>query len=108
MTIARSGSFPEEGTENAQLVEAAAHECLTNLVRHAGGTRLEIFGEQTASAWKVRYLNDGAVPAAPIVEGSGLTALRMRTEAAGGAMEIAVLPRFQLTLILQRERQAIE
>ena len=108
VTIARSGSFPEEGTENAQLVEAAAHECLTNLVRHAGGTRLEIFGEKTASAWKVRYLNDGAVPAAPIVEGSGLTALRMRTEAAGGAMEIAVLPRFQLTLILQRERQAME
>ena len=89
-------------------MEAAAHECLTNLVRHAGGTRLEIFGEKTASAWKVRYLNDGAVPTAPIVEGSGLTALRMRTEAAGGAMEIAVLPRFQLTLILQRERQAIE
>lgn len=108
VTIARSGSFPEEGTENAQLVEAAAHECLTNLVRHAGGTRLEIFGEKTASAWKVRYLNDGAVPTAPIVEGSGLTALRMRTEAAGGAMEIAVLPRFQLTLILQRERQAME
>ena len=108
VTIARSGSFPEEGTENAQLVEAAAHECLTNLVRHAGGTRLEIFGEKTASAWKVRYLNDGAVPAAPIVEGSGLTALRTRTEAAGGAMEIAVLPRFQLTLILQRERQAME
>ena len=108
MTIARSGLFPEEGTENAQLVGAAAHECLTNLVRHAGGTRLEIFGEKTASAWKVRYLNDGAVPAAPIVEGSGLTALRTRTEAAGGAMEIAVLPRFQLTLILQRERQTME
>ena len=121
VTIARSGSFAgrvvyqiigtnitEEGTENAQLVEAAAHECLTNLVRHAGGTRLEIFGEKNASAWKVRYLNDGAVPTAPIAEGSGLTALRMRTEAAGGAMEIAVLPRFQLTLILQRERQAME
>ena len=27
---------------------------------------------------------------------------------AGGAMEIAVLPRFQLTLILQRERQTME
>ena len=108
VTIARSGAFPQEGTEGAQLVEAAAHECLTNLVRHAGGTRLEIIGEKTASAWKVRYLNDGAVPAAPIVEGSGLTALRTRTEAAGGAMEIAVLPRFQLTLILQRERQAME
>ena len=107
MTIARSGAFPQEGTESAQLVEAAAHECLTNLVRHAGGTRLEIIGEKTASGWRVRYLNDGAVPSGPIVEGSGLTALRARTEAAGGKMDIAYTPRFELTLTLPEERQEI-
>ena len=107
VTIARSGLFPEDGTENAQLAEAAAHECLTNLVRHAGGTRLEIIGEKTASGWRVRYLNDGAVPSGPIVEGSGLTALRARVEAAGGAMEILHAPRFELTLTLPEERQEI-
>ena len=107
VTIARSGAFPQEGTESAQLVEAAAHECLTNLVRHAGGTRLEIIGEKTASGWRVRYLNDGAVPSGPIVEGSGLTALRARTEAAGGAMEIVHAPRFEMTLTLPEERQEI-
>ena len=107
VTIARSGAFPQEGTESAQLVEAAAHECLTNLVRHAGGTRLEIIGGKTASGWRVRYLNDGAVPSGPIVEGSGLTALRARTEAAGGAMEIIHVPRFELTLTLPEERQEI-
>ena len=107
VTIARSGAFPQEGTESAQLVEAAAHECLTNLVRHAGGTRLEIIGEKTVSGWRVRYLNDGAVPSGPIVEGSGLTALRARTEAAGGAMEIVHAPRFELTLTLPEERQEI-
>ena len=107
VTIARSGAFPQEGTESAQLVEAAAHECLTNLVRHAGGTRLEIISEKTASGWRVRYLNDGAVPSGPIVEGSGLTALRARVEAAGGAMEIVHAPRFELTLTLPEERQEI-
>ena len=107
VTIARSGAFPQEGMESAQLVEAAAHECLTNLVRHAGGTRLEIISEKTASGWRVRYLNDGAVPSGPIVEGSGLTALRARTEAAGGAMEIVHAPRFELTLTLPEERQEI-
>ena len=40
VTIERRGVFPKESAESAQLVEAAAHECLTNLVRHAGGTRL--------------------------------------------------------------------
>ena len=107
VTIERRGVFPAEGTESAQLLEAAAHECLTNLVRHAGGTRLEITGEKTESGWRIRYLNDGDVPSGPIVEGSGLTALRARTEAAGGKMDIAYTPRFELTLTLPEERQEI-
>ncbi len=105
VSIERSGAFPAEDTENAQLAEAAAHECLTNLVRHAGGARLEIFGEDAGRVWKIHYRNDGAAPSGPIVEGSGLTALRTRVEAAGGAMEIAHAPRFHLTLILPHERQ---
>ena len=107
VTIERRGVFPAENTESAQLVETAAHECLTNLVRHAGGTRLEIIGEKAASGWRIRYLNDGNVPSGPIVEGSGLTALRARTEAAGGKMDIAYTPRFELTLTLPEERQEI-
>lgn len=105
VTIERSGSFPEDSTENALLVEAAARECLTNLVRHANGTRLEILGEATAMGWKIRYLNDGDLPVKPIVEGSGLTALRAQIEAAGGGMVVEHAPRFQLTLILPQERR---
>ena len=107
VTIERRGVFPAEDTESAQLVEIAAHECLTNLVRHAGGTRLEIIGGKTASGWRVRYLNDGSTPSGPIVEGSGLSALRTRTEAAGGKMDIEYAPRFELTLALPEERQEI-
>ena len=105
VTIERRGAFPTEGTDSTQLVETAAHECLTNLVRHAGGTRLEIIGKKTASGWYFRYLNDGNAPAGPIVEGSGLAALRARTEAAGGAMEVFHAPRFMLVLTLPEERQ---
>ena len=107
VTIARSGAFPQEGSEGAQLMEAAAHECLTNLVRHAGGTQLEIIGEKIAFGWRVRYLNNGSTPSGPIVEGSGLSALRTRTEAAGGKMDIEYAPRFELTLALPEERQEI-
>ena len=105
VTIERRGVFPAEGTESAQLVETAAHECLTNLVRHAGGTRLEIIGEKVASGWRIHYLNDGSAPSGPIVEGSGLTALRARTEAAGCAMDIEYAPHFKLTLTLPQERR---
>lgn len=108
VTIERSGAFPEDGTENAHLIESAAHECLTNLVRHANGTRLEIFGEATANGWEIRYLNDGDAPSQPIVEGSGLSALRAQVEAAGGAMAVEHAPRFRLTLILPQERREAE
>lgn len=107
VTIERRGVFPAKNTENAQLVETAAHECLTNLVRHARGTRLEIIGEKIVSGWRVRYLNDGDAPSCPIVEGSGLTALRARTETTGGKMDIEYAPRFVLTLTLPEERQEI-
>ena len=105
VTIERRGVFPAEGTESAQLVETAAHECLTNLVRHADGTRLEIIGEKVASGWRIHYLNDGSAPSGPIVEGSGLTALRARPEAAGCAMDIEYAPHFELTLTLPQERR---
>ena len=108
VTIERNGVFPEDGTENAHLIESAAHECLTNLVRHANGTRLEIFGEATANGWEIRYLNDGDVPSQPIVEGSGLSSLRAQVEAAGGAMAVEHAPRFRLTLILPQERREAE
>lgn len=108
VTIERSGAFPEDGTENAHLVESAAHECLTNLVRHANGTRLEIFGEATANGWEIRYLNDGDAPSQPIVEGSGLSSLRAQVEAADGAMAVEHAPRFRLTLILPQERREAE
>ena len=107
VTIDRRGYFPADGTESVHLIETAAHECLTNLVRHAGGTRLEIISEKIAAGWRVRYLNDGKAPDSPIVEGSGLTALRARVETSGGAMEIAHAPRFQLTMVLPQERQEI-
>lgn len=105
VAIERRGVFPAEGTDSTQLVETAAHECLTNLVRHAGGTRLEIIGKKTASGWRFSHLNDGNAPTGPIVEGSGLAALRARTEAAGGAMEVFHAPRFMLVLTLPEERQ---
>ena len=103
VTIARTGAFPAEGTEGARLVEIAAYECLTNLVRHAGGSRLEIAAAESASGWTVAFRNDGAPPSGPIVEGNGLSSLRAQVETAGGVMTAAHAPRFLLTLFLPKE-----
>ena len=107
VTIERQGVFPGEGTEAAQLVEAAVHESVTNLVRHAGGKRLEVIGTKERDGWHICCRNDGAVPAGPIVEGSGLSSLRDQVEAAGGAMRIDHAPRFLLHLILPEETEGL-
>ena len=107
VTIERQGVFPGEGTEAAQLVEAAVHESVTNLVRHAGGKRLEVIGTKERDGWHICCRNDGTVPAGPIVEGSGLSSLRDQVEAAGGAMRIDHAPRFLLHLILPEETEGL-
>ena len=103
--IQKCGAFPKPESENAQLMEAAAHECLTNLVRHAGGSRLEMQGCRTSDGWRVEYRKDGAPPVKPIVEGGGLSSLRRRVEA-GGTMEIRHAPQFALILNLPEEKEA--
>ena len=104
--IQKCGAFPKPESENAQLMVTAAHECLTNLVRHADGSRLEMQGYRTSDGWRVEYRNDGAPPAAPIAEGGGLSSLRRRVEAAGGTMEIRHEPQFALILNLPEEKEA--
>ena len=101
------GDFPCGNTEAAYLAEAAAHECLTNLVRHASGSRLEVFAAHAAGGWHIEYRNDGALPAGPIAEGGGLSSLRERVEGFGGEMTIAHAPRFLLTLHLPGPKEAL-
>lgn len=107
VTIDRRGVFPSDGTEAAQLVEAAVHESLTNLVRHAGGTHLEVIGTKETGGWHIFCRNDGKIPSGPIVEGSGLSSLRDRVEAAGGAMTVDHAPSFLLTLVLPEEMERL-
>lgn len=107
VTIDRRGVFPSDGTEAAQLVEAAVHESLTNLVRHANGTHLEVIGTKETGGWHISCRNDGKIPTGPIVEGGGLSSLRDRVEAAGGAMTVDHAPRFLLTLVLPEEMERL-
>ena len=103
--------YPKYGDYRSAIISRDLDGCGTSEVvsfcanGDAGGTRLEIIGEKVASGWRIHYLNDGSAPSGPIVEGSGLTALRARTEAAGCAMDIEYSPHFELTLTLPQERR---
>ncbi|GAA0541410.1 two-component system sensor histidine kinase DesK [Rhizomicrobium palustre] len=61
-------------------------EAVTNVIRHAGAGRCEIELARQAREWTLIVIDDGSGTA--IVEGNGLTGMRQRLVAAGGALVI--------------------
>lgn len=96
------GEFPANAAA-AALLEAAVRECMTNAVRHAGATELYVklaCGRGTASA---QITNNGAPPQQEVIEGGGLSSLRVRICRKGGTVGIQSLPRFELTVSVPTE-----
>ena len=94
-----NGYLPKDsGLE--RIVIAAIRECATNCVRHAHGTYIAVDIQEQHGIYSVTITNDGEKPKGRITEGSGLSSLRRRIEAAGGEMLTAHSPRFALLLNL--------
>lgn len=100
--VETEGEFPED-PEMRNLIAVAAGECVTNCVRHAGGSELLVSSAAGDETYTVRITNNGRNPERPVVEGGGLSSLRRRAEAAGAAMEIEIKPEFALILHIQRK-----
>lgn len=92
-----SGDVPQSGVAGEILMHAAG-EALTNVLRHARGSRLEIACMQNNGWFVFKMRNDGQPPAEIIQEGGGLSALRRKTEEAGGMMKIISAPAFCLEI----------
>lgn len=103
VTVTAEGPQPAADSHAAALLLHAAHECLTNTVRHAGGTALHISLAREGGCLRAVLTNDGRAPDGPIREGGGLSALRRQVEAAGGRMRIESAPRFALILEMNRQ-----
>ena len=91
------GTLPEAATVK-ELFLYVIRECMTNAVRHAGAKELYVrlvCSDHTAA---VSVTNSGAAPAGKIVEGGGLTSLRILVKKSGGTMEIKTVPGFELTV----------
>ena len=91
------GTFPEDAAVK-EIFLSVIRECMTNAVRHAGAKELYVClacGDHTAS---VSVTNSGAVPNRDIIEGGGLTSLRILVKKSGGIMKVKNLPRFEVTV----------
>ena len=100
VAVTAEGPQPAADSPAAALLLHAAHECLTNTVRHAGGTALHISLSREGGRLVAVLTNDGRAPDGPVREGGGLSALRRQVEASGGRMRIESAPRFALILEL--------
>lgn len=93
------GKLPDAASDR-ELLTLAISECVTNCVRHAGGTELYARLRDAGNALTVTITNNGAAPEKTIREGGGLSALRRKITAAGGHMTVYSHPRFALVVIL--------
>jgi signal transduction histidine kinase len=96
-TLARRSSIPVELDVPAEArapapIEVAAYyvvaESLTNTTKHARASRANVALEQRDGVLRVSIRDDGVGGADP-TRGSGLTGLRDRVEALGGALEVS-------------------
>ncbi len=95
--VSFDGAFPEDAAVKT-LFLSVIRECMTNAVRHAGAKALFVHLECGDGTACVRVTNSGAVPRGEIVEGGGLTSLRILVQKCGGMMEVKTVPGFEVTV----------
>lgn len=93
-----TNGMPEALTNNKVIINAI-HECLTNTVKHANGTKLFINTKTDSGKTTVEITNDGTPPKGVISETGGLKNLRKLADSENVKMEIQSQPYFKLTLI---------
>ena len=106
VTLELDGYFPQN-PDMERLIAAAARECVTNCVNHAGGDRVRVEVIERADIYRVIITNNGKVPEREITEGGGLSSLRRSVESAGGEMSVSHRPAFALILNLPRREQEL-
>ena len=106
VTLELDGYIPQN-PDIERLIAAAARECVTNCVNHAGGDRVRVEVVERADIYRVIITNNGKIPEREITEGGGLSSLRRSVESAGGEMSVSHRPAFALILNLPRREQEL-
>lgn len=101
--ILYTGVRPPKGSEAEKILANAVFECITNTARHADGDKLYITVSDEGKFFTARLSNNGKPPDAEIIEGGGLSSLRIMAEMAGGSMKTESFPRFLLTVSVPKE-----
>lgn len=104
--IVLDGVLPEDAFVR-HLLLLAVRECVTNCVRHAGGSSVFVKVSGGGKQTECEITNNGRAPRQPVVEGGGLSGLRRRIERQGGMIELVSSPRFVLRIVLPAKEEFV-
>ncbi len=97
--ILLDGELPDDAQVGKLLVDIAK-EAVTNAVRHGLATEVSIELSAGEGRRRMRITDNGKPPAAAITEGGGLSGMRNRLHAFGGALRVTTRPGFALDVDL--------
>lgn len=95
-----TGEIPNE---LRSLIAIAIHECLTNTLKHADGSKLTVNITDSDGVTEAVFTNDGKPPEGEISEKGGLKSLRTAVEKQRGEMELLSQPQFMLAIRVDRK-----
>lgn len=87
LAVERTGTAGEVSEETSRAAYAVVQESLTNVLRHADATRAIVSFEHRPGELVVTVRDDGRTPGAGQDEGMGISGMRARVEALGGALD---------------------
>lgn len=100
--IELNGEVPIENTVNEKILITAVHECLTNTVSHANGKTMNVVIKAIEDDYVIEITNDGIPPKGKIIEGGGLSSLRLLVERENGKMMVYSQPNFKLVIVVPK------
>lgn len=99
-----NGELPKQ-EEICNVMILAMRECLTNSVRHADASTLNVMVDKTEDGISMKITNDGKAPETEVVPKGGLHNLYRHIIGCGGTMEIQSKPVFLLTVTLPLSKE---
>ncbi len=100
------GELPPD-REKGQLFIGIAKEAVTNAVRHGYATKVFIAMELAEGCRRMRVSDNGGLPVGAIKEGGGISGMRHRLAAFGGALSVATRPGFTLTIDVPEDEKDV-
>lgn len=97
VTIEIEGTLPKNEKRATYFFEII-RECITNAIKHANSSKIEIAIKNECSKDVMKITNDGNLPKENIIENDGIKGIRRRVAEMGGKIKISTSNKFMIEI----------